>query len=570
MHKGKGFFSRMSIRTKLSFSFSLVGVFTLIILASTLYVNMERQLILDIRMRLKDSAALAAMAINTDEHARLVSPRDENTPVYKHLKFVLQNIRSQSTDVRFVYTMRQSADKKVMFVVDAEENEKDMSHIGDIYDDAPPSLLERIGTLSGPFVEKEPYTDQWGTFLSAYAPLHSANGKVEGVLGIDISMERINKGLHVFLALIILTCLVTMVPILLFGWVLGGVCSKPIKALIMKSRKIAEGDLEVVFDEGRKDEIGSLARGMDAMVSRLRTTFEDLSEGVQTLVSSSRDLSAISSQMESGAHQTTEQANSLAATTEEISANARSIALEMEQATTRLGSVAVATDEMTSSIGEISYNSEKARVISTEAVNQTGKISEMIQNLGKAAQEIGVVTEAITSISTQTNLLALNATIEAARAGTAGKGFAVVASEIKELSLQVAKATEEIKTKIGGIQAATEESIMDIEKISTVINEVSSIVSTISVAIEEQSAVTKDIAGNISQASSVVREANDRIFRSSEFIQRVSQETMGFSKASSEMNVASRQVNSNANDLRKLAEVLQTIVGRVRVIGEIT
>ena len=75
-----------------------------------------------------------------------------------------------------------------------------------------------------------------------------------------------------------------------------------------------------------------------------------------------------------------------------------------------------------------------------------------MHQLGTAAQEIGKVTETITNISSQTNLLALNATIEAARAGTAGKGFAVVANEIKELAQQTASATEDIKSKILGVQ----------------------------------------------------------------------------------------------------------------------
>src|SRR5207249_170766 len=83
--------------------------------------------------------------------------------------------------------------------------------------------------------------------------------------------------------------------------------------------------------------------------------------------------------------------------------------------------------------------------ITEEATRQAARISEQMNHLGAAAQEIGKVTETITEISSQTNLLALNATIEAARAGSAGKGFAVVANEIKELAQQTARATEDIK-----------------------------------------------------------------------------------------------------------------------------
>ena len=135
-------------------------------------------------------------------------------------------------------------------------------------------------------------------------------------------------------------------------------------------------------------------------------------------------------------------------------------------------------------------------------------ITEEMQKLGKAAQEIGQVTETITNISAQTNLLALNATIEAARAGTAGKGFAVVANEIKELARQTAEATEDIKARIAGIQNSTGTAITDIGQITAVIKEVGGIVSSIAAAIEEQATVTKDVAGNIAQASAGVRDAN--------------------------------------------------------------
>ncbi len=138
--------------------------------------------------------------------------------------------------------------------------------------------------------------------------------------------------------------------------------------------------------------------------------------------------------MSEGSQQASGQAHAVAAAAEQMTANVISVAAGMEQTTTNLASVASATEQMTATIGEIAGNSEKARRITEEATRQAARISEQMNQLGAAAQQIGKVTETITEISSQTNLLALNATIEAARAGSAGKGFAVVANEIKELA----------------------------------------------------------------------------------------------------------------------------------------
>jgi methyl-accepting chemotaxis protein len=216
--------------------------------------------------------------------------------------------------------------------------------------------------------------------------------------------------------------------------------------------------------------------------------------------------------------------------------------------------VASATEEMTATIGEIAGNSEKARRITEEATRQAARISEQMNHLGQAAQEIGKVTETITEISSQTNLLALNATIEAARAGSAGKGFAVVANEIKELAQQTAAATEDIKSRIAGVQSSTAGGIAEIGKISQVIHEVSDIVAAIAAAIEEQATVTKDIARNIGEATTGVRDANVRVAESSQVTQSIAQEIAGVDQATRTMADGSEQVRASATDLSKLAE----------------
>ncbi len=184
----------------------------------------------------------------------------------------------------------------------------------------------------------------------------------------------------------------------------------------------------------RKDEMGELAAAMQTMIDSLRKLLGGISGGVETLASSATELSAVSKQTASGAASMSERTNAVAAAAEEASTSTLSVATGMEESSTSLASVASATEEMSATVGDIAANTAKARVISEQATSQAQTITEQMQKLGQAAQEIGAVTETITNISAQTNLLALNATIEAARAGTAGKGFAVVANEIKELA----------------------------------------------------------------------------------------------------------------------------------------
>jgi methyl-accepting chemotaxis protein len=339
----------------------------------------------------------------------------------------------------------------------------------------------------------------------------------------------------------------------------------PVKQGVDFARAMANGDMTHTLNVSQKDEIGDLARALNEMRENMHRMVADINGGVQMLASSSTELSAISGQMASGTRDMSERARTVAAAAEESSINTNSVAASMEQATTSLTSVAGATEQLSATIGEIASNSEKARAISSDATDQARAVSAMMKDLGKAAQEIGQVTETITSISAQTNLLALNATIEAARAGAAGKGFAVVANEIKELAQQTASATEDIKGKIASIQASTGGTIQDIEQIAEVIKQVGEIVSTIAVAIEEQAVVTKDVASNIAEASTGVRDSNERIAQTATVSQSIASDIAQVNDTIAEIGTGGEQVQSSAAELSKLAEQLKELVGRFTV-----
>jgi methyl-accepting chemotaxis protein len=354
--------------------------------------------------------------------------------------------------------------------------------------------------------------------------------------------------------------------------VLGTAISRSIAAPLSEAvdclGTVAKGDLTATVPQEsleRKDEIGNLSNAVQSMTAGLREVVKDVTAGIQMLSTSSTELSVNSGRMSESGRQTADKSHSVAAAAEQMTANVMTVSAGMEQAVKNLASVATATEQMTATIGEIAGNSEKARRITEEATRQAATIGEQMDQLGHAAQEIGKVTEVITEISSQTNLLALNATIEAARAGSAGKGFAVVANEIKGLAQQTAAATEDIKSRIAGVQSSTSRGIAEVNRVSQVIHDVSDIVGSIAAAIEEQATVTKDIARNIGEASTGVREANERVSESSQASQEIARAIAGVDRAAGEMAAGSEQVRTSSSDLSNLAERLQTAVGRFRI-----
>jgi methyl-accepting chemotaxis protein len=152
---------------------------------------------------------------------------------------------------------------------------------------------------------------------------------------------------------------------------------------------------------------------------------------------------------------------------------------------------------MTAAIGEIASGASEAVTVAGQAVAAARSSNDAVARLGHSSTEIGDVVKVITSIAEQINLLALNATIEAARAGEAGRGFAVVAHEVKELSLETARATGDIASRVQTIQTDVADAVQAISHIGAVIGRINEIQTSIASSVEEQNATTAEMARNI-------------------------------------------------------------------------
>jgi len=89
-------------------------------------------------------------------------------------------------------------------------------------------------------------------------------------------------------------------------------------------------------------------------------------------------------------------------------------------------------EEIAQSIEHIVARVANSATIASQATSEAMAITDAVRGLSASVDEIGEVSDVISSIAAQTNLLALNTTIEAARAGEAGRSCAVVAEEVTD------------------------------------------------------------------------------------------------------------------------------------------
>ena len=174
-----------------------------------------------------------------------------------------------------------------------------------------------------------------------------------------------------------------------------------------------------------------------------------------------------------------------------------------------------------------------------------------VEQLDKRMGEIGTFTGLITDITNQTNLLALNAAIEAARAGEHGRGFAVVADEVRTLATRTAKAAEQIREMVEGLQTETQQAVAFMQ------SGVENVDNSLRLA-ESASSENVQLHEAVDNLFNIIQQLNDKSLDCGQTIKQVDQ-------ASGDMRQTVGVLQSSAESVRLNASKLQKLVGQFEV-----
>ncbi|MGE5507867.1 MAG: methyl-accepting chemotaxis protein [Chitinophagales bacterium] len=358
----------------------------------------------------------------------------------------------------------------------------------------------------------------------------------------------------------------------------GLAASRGVVGPLDRVRKVAEalarGDLTQTTGVSTTDELGAMARAVDAAVGNLRGLVGRVRETAEQVAASAEELSSSSQAVGQTTQQVAETISQLAKGSDEQAKQAQETSTAVEEMASAIGQADAAAQKVAGDAAQAATSAlagqEAVRqsVRQMEAINQAaGATAAAIGRLGERSRQIGRIVEVITGIADQTNLLALNAAIEAARAGEQGRGFAVVAEEVRKLAEQSREAAEQISGLVREIQTDTTQAVATMDAGGREVAAGSEVVAQAGAAFAEIARVVRTVVDQVEQVSLATRQlatSSEQVVKSVESIAAITEQAAAgaeeISASSEEQTASVQEIASSAQSLSALAQDLEKAV----------
>jgi putative nucleotidyltransferase with HDIG domain len=262
-----------------SFRFKVTTFFILLMFISGFVSNFLvfdyalKSQVKQLRERLMTIAQVIAMNIDAD--ALMQIPLDASGTdswQYKRINDNLMRMRSVDPSIAYIYILIKTENPHLLkFVADMRpgtyKSQKPPAKPGDEYDCS--AMPEMKKAFSAPSADTKPLSDEWGVFLSGYAPIKDRSGGTVAILGVDMSaadVSTMQKEVHKRADFVLFIGIIFSIFV---GILISGRVTRPVKKLVEGTRHISAGELDYRVKVRGSDEIRELANAFNRMASRL-------------------------------------------------------------------------------------------------------------------------------------------------------------------------------------------------------------------------------------------------------------------------------------------------------------
>jgi methyl-accepting chemotaxis protein len=573
---------RISIKAKMLVGFILIALLSSISVGGITFKIISDYEINQTKEKLKMVAKLGAGIIDAEVHSRL-RPGDEGKEEYTALLAKLREFK-ETSGLTFLCTYVPYNEDRVKFVMDTDDTET-QGKIGDYFPSE--GTGEKVdGDLLKAFkgevtVNAVLRKDEYGVFLSAYAPLKNTKGEVIAVVGGDLSVENLEKMQQKLLLFICSGVLVSVAISIAAALYLSNRISRPVGLMVKNLEDIVRnsGDLTQTIDIKTGDEIELLAEKTNELLANIRQIIGKIHETAENVNRNTLEITSAIEQT-SGALETVSHAIS------EIAMGASQQSGVVNDSSNKIEVLSGQINVLSENSGEISKSTEETIKYTDEStkamvdLQQKFKVSEEIvftvsetvRRLEIKSEEIVKIIKVITSISEQTNLLALNAAIEAARAGEQGRGFAVVAGEIRKLAENTTLSAKEIAEHITEIRSQSVETAETMNKIVETISSQSASIKDTGNRLKGIANAVMKISENIANIDTAIKGVYSEKEEVLTLMQDIKEDSEKMASATQEVNAAGEEqyaviegISDSVQQLKDMADELEDTIKKFKI-----
>ncbi|MCC6620991.1 MAG: adenylate/guanylate cyclase domain-containing protein [Deltaproteobacteria bacterium] len=221
-----------------------------------------------LQARIRSTVSILSKTLDVERLARLPATGEPTDTVYFETRAKLVRAVFDDPDMSTAYIFAPTSDPDTLrFVIDTT----DTFHIppaepGKLYP-ASPQVLEGLRRIT---VEDDLSDDGYGLSLGGYGPLRLPDGRVFGMVGVDVEAKNIDK----IRARILFTTLAlygaAFLVLALMALVVGRRVRGPIEAINRSASKIATGDFEHLIPIERHDEFGLMSHHFNTIAQSLK------------------------------------------------------------------------------------------------------------------------------------------------------------------------------------------------------------------------------------------------------------------------------------------------------------